>query len=373
MPILACVSHPLVTLANLIFMLLYRYSLKMFEVLLISEASGQHCNIAVHDSKNGQALYTFKGGISQPGTLCLQKDQYLLSAVPNKSILQAFQVNRKSQNPVKIPVPGVVSSLAITHDGLLLAAGIENDVLVWELVSGELLSVLSRHYRKITALDFSFDDSYLVSGAEDGIVTVWDVTDVWDKEVQKVEPYWAQTCYSNSVSAVKFGLRFRIYTSSLDCSVKIHDVPSRQIIMTLVFDDSVTSFCLGRCETSLFVGCRNGALVCHDLLCNSQTTVSANADNRNTKYVKHAHNKKVNCISCSMGGTVIITGSDDHDVKFWDATSLQCVKSTTVNGAVTNLLLSSACHAFTAASKTPVMPLPKLNRQLKTANGEGTI
>lgn len=347
----------------------------MFEVLLVSEASGQHCNIAVHDSKNGQSLSTFKGGISQPATLCLRKDQQVLSAVPNKPIIQAFELSRKSQNPVKIPVPGVVTCLTTSHDGALLAAGIKNDVLVWEMVSGDLLSVLSRHYQKITALEFSHDNSYLVSGGEDGIVSVRDVTDIWDDEAQKCEPYCSWTCYTNPVSAVKFGLRYRLYTSSLDCSVKVHDIPSRQIIMTLVFDDSVTSFCLNPCETSLFVGCSKGALVCHNLLQrNPQSTViqaASNDDNHSTQQVKNAHNKKISCISCNMDGSFIVTGSDDQEVKFWDATSLQCVKSIKVNGAVTNLLLLPAFHGFTAASKTSIMALPKLNRQLRTAHDEG--
>lgn len=348
----------------------------MFEVLLVSEASGQHYNIAVHDSKNGQTLSSFKGGISQPGTLCLHKDQHVLSAVPNKPIIQAFEISRKAQNPVKIPVPGVVTSLVTSHDGALLAAGINNDVLVWELISGDLVSVLSRHYQKITAMEFSHDDSYLVCGGEDGIVSVWDVADIWDDEMQKVEPYCAWTCYTNPVSTVKFGLRYRLYTSSLDNSVKIHDIPSRQIIMTLVFEDSVTSFCINPCETSLFVGCSNGALVRHDLLqCNSKALViqaAADDTNHNTKHVKNAHSKKINCIACNMDGSFVVTGSDDQDVKFWDTTSLQCVKNIKVNGAVTNLLLLSAFHGFTAASKMSIMSLPKLNRQLKTANDDET-
>jgi WD40 repeat protein len=64
--------------------------------------------------------------------------------------------------------------LACTSDGAYLSGGgASGRIYFWEVASGRLLRVWPAHYKAVSCLVFSEDDSLLISGADDGLVNVW--------------------------------------------------------------------------------------------------------------------------------------------------------------------------------------------------------
>ncbi|KAK2164978.1 hypothetical protein NP493_1389g00038 [Ridgeia piscesae] len=49
--------------------------------------------------------------------------------------------------------------------------------------------------------------------------------------------------------------------------------------------------------------------------------------------------KDVTCLVTSLDDTLLVSGSKDATVKVWDVCSLQCVRTLTHKGAITNILL----------------------------------
>jgi WD40 repeat protein len=83
---------------------------------------------------------------------------------------------RVGASPRPVPSAGRVTALAFSADGMRLASGsAEGDVLVWNPVSGELVSRLGRHAAEVTAVAFSVDGSRVASGDSSGIVMLWDL------------------------------------------------------------------------------------------------------------------------------------------------------------------------------------------------------
>lgn len=75
--------------------------------------------------------------------------------------------------PLKGNHQSSVSSLALSHDGCLLASGDTHGVVkIWQVSTGECLRTLSRHQGAITALAWLADDQTLVTAG-------WDVTVRW--------------------------------------------------------------------------------------------------------------------------------------------------------------------------------------------------
>jgi len=73
-------------------------------------------------------------------------------------------------------MPDVVTALAISPDGSLVAVGLAGgEVQLYERKTGHLLRELDGHPGGVNALDFSSDGSFLASGGGDGIVVVWGV------------------------------------------------------------------------------------------------------------------------------------------------------------------------------------------------------
>ena len=46
-------------------------------------------------------------------------------------------------------------------------------IFLWNVTTGEQLRAWDAHFKKVTALRFTDDDSFLVSGGEDAVVNVW--------------------------------------------------------------------------------------------------------------------------------------------------------------------------------------------------------
>jgi pre-rRNA-processing protein IPI3 len=67
-----------------------------------------------------------------------------------------------------------ITPLASTGDGhFIVGGGASGRVYVWEVSTGRLLRSWPAHYKSVTCLVFSDDDSLLISGGDDGIVSVW--------------------------------------------------------------------------------------------------------------------------------------------------------------------------------------------------------
>ena len=68
-----------------------------------------------------------------------------------------------------------VKSLTFSHDGKTLAGGGSGFIYFWSMENGELINqVEDDRFGVMNSLDFSPDDSMLVSGSADNIVRVWD-------------------------------------------------------------------------------------------------------------------------------------------------------------------------------------------------------
>ncbi len=68
-----------------------------------------------------------------------------------------------------------IKSLAFSHDGKTLAGGGGGFIYLWNVENGELIhQIEDNQYGVMNSLDFSPDDSMLVSGSSDNIVRIWD-------------------------------------------------------------------------------------------------------------------------------------------------------------------------------------------------------
>ncbi|MBA4019282.1 MAG: serine/threonine protein kinase [Pirellula sp.] len=71
---------------------------------------------------------------------------------------------------------GPVLSVAFSPDGTRLAScGVDNAVLVWDVVAGKLLKTMRGHAGQVRAVRFLADNRSLVSVGYDGLLKLWDV------------------------------------------------------------------------------------------------------------------------------------------------------------------------------------------------------
>ena len=352
------------------------------EVLFYADSAGQPNNINTIELPNCQPSTYFKGGSSLPNTLCCISNDYIISALPKKSVLNVFELNRRSQQSQKIVTPGVVKSLCVSNDGFYIAAGIAERILVWNAKSGELLSVLSKHYQDVTVLRFTSDGSFLVASGLDGLISVWNmgiVVNTWSA-VSK-DPTFCWSCHSLAVSQLYCshmgGGYSRIFSSSLDRTIKIHDLASGTLLITLVFPSAVTAFCVNYLETMIVAGGYDGHIfkvdftsVAKTIMETKVTSININPREDTKQMILKGHTQSVTCICFNVDATIFISGSADKLIKVWDVQSNQTIHTINAKDSITNLLLIFTPPGLTSTEYKPRYPFPKLARALEDPNND---
>ncbi|KAK0140997.1 WD repeat-containing protein 18 [Merluccius polli] len=269
----------------------------------------------------------------------------------------------------KIVCPGVVTCLTASPNGLYLVAGIAEALYLWEVSTGSLLAVLSRHYQDISCVKFTDDSSHFITGGKDNLALVWRLARFVVQLDQgcRAEPLHVLSRHSLPVTDLYCGLmgpQARVATASLDQTVKLWELCSGELLLSILFDVGIMSVTLDPCEYFLFCGGSDGNIfqvsLCSQSLSRDKTFQSESDGNQ----VFKGHRNLVSCLSVSMDGTLLLSGSHDETLRLWDVQSKQSIRCFTQKGQVTNCAIMVAPANMLVPGGSPAAPLPRFHRQL---------
>lgn len=338
------------------------------EVMLSTDSASPLWNCSVFDLDTGSSLLSYRGGNSAARTLCLFRGEFLLSAPPGKNFINVWEVQRKDQLQQKIVCPGVVTCLAASPDGLFLAAGVSEAIYLWEVCSGKLMSVLSRHYQDITCLQFTDDGSHFVSGAKDNLALVWSLSSVIQLDLNPApDPRHVLSHHSLPVTDLHCGMmgaQGRIATASLDQTVKVWELSSGELLLSVLFDVEILAVTFDPCEYFLFCGGSDGNIF-QVSLCSQNVSRdrSIQSDSEGNQVFK-GHRNLVTCLSVSMDGSLLLSGSHDETVRLWDVQSKQSIRCVSHKGPVTNAVITAAPANMFIPDSRPSFTLPRFSQHL---------
>ncbi|XP_070765382.1 WD repeat-containing protein 18 isoform X2 [Enoplosus armatus] len=345
------------------------------EVIVSSDSGSQLWNTTVFDLHSGSSLLSYRGGNSSARTLTVLSGQYLLSAQVGKNFINVWEIQRKDQLQQKIVCPGVVTCLTASPNGLFLTAAVAEAIYLWEVSTGKLLSVLSRHYQDVTCLKFTDDSSHFVSGGKDNLGLVWSLSSVIQLDLSHTpEPRHILSRHSLPITDLQCGLmgaQARVATASLDQTVMVWELSSGELLLSILFDVEIMSVTFDPCEYFLFCGGSDGNIfqvsLCSQSLIRDKSFQSDNDGNQ----VFKGHRNLVTCLSVSMDGTLLLSGSHDEMVRLWDVQSKQSIRCLAHKGPVTNAVIMAAPANMFLPDSRPAIPLPRFSRHLHASEGDG--
>uniref|UniRef100_A0A673WLN1 WD repeat-containing protein 18 n=1 Tax=Salmo trutta TaxID=8032 RepID=A0A673WLN1_SALTR len=280
---------------------------------------------------------------------------YILGAQLGKNFINVWEMQRKDQLQQKIVCPGIVTCLTASPNGLYLVAGIAEAIYFWEVSTGNLLAILNR--------------------GKENLALVWSLASVVQLDLSLTpEPRHDLCRHSLPITDIHCGLmgpQSRVATASLDQTVKLWELSSGEMLLSVLFDVGIMSVTLDPCEYyHLFCGGSDGGIF-QVSLC-SQTFQSDNKGNQVFK--GHSlQGKLVTCLSVSMDGTLLLSGSHEETIRLWDIQSKQSIRSINHKGPVTNALIIPAPANMFLPDSRPGIPLPRFSRHLNPLEqGEGT-
>ena len=199
-----------------------------------------------------------------------------------------------------------VNSVAFSPDGSHVVSGSDdNDVLIWNVATGEIEKNLGRHFSIVNSVSFSPDGSHVVSGSDDNSVLIWNVTTgELEKKLQR---------HFGNVNSVAFSPDgSHVVSGSHDDGVLIWNVATGKLEKRLRGHfDNVNSVAFS--PDGSHVACGSGGSIC---IWNLETS-ECEAELK-------GHSGSVNSVVFSPDGSHVASGSRDNTVHIWNVVMSDC-------------------------------------------------
>ncbi|CAG8546894.1 4348_t:CDS:2 [Funneliformis mosseae] len=347
--------------------LMFEDSGKMLsEVALSSSSTDTLINLI--DFRTGSSYTSFKQNNCFKHALALipypgQCDRIglIISAQLDKSLLHIYSF-QKDQVHLKFISPEKIIALAVSNKGAFCAGGTDNGkIYIWEISTGTLCKVFDAHYKKISVIKFTSDDSALISGSEDAGVNVWLLSSLLDDSVdESPSPYYTWSEHSLPITDIWCGIgsfnTARIVTSSLDHTCKLWDLSTGYLLTTFIFPTAITCIIVDPAERMFFGGGSNN-LIYQVYLYRRRESSNYNAFGEEMSSVGGAgsiedissiddekgnlfkgHNSAITALALSYDASLLLAGSKDGTLMIWDISSKQMIKKFSHHkGPITNL------------------------------------
>uniref|UniRef100_A0A915EI17 Uncharacterized protein n=1 Tax=Ditylenchus dipsaci TaxID=166011 RepID=A0A915EI17_9BILA len=358
---------------------------EIYEVLMVGCCSADPFSTILVDPRTGAAYWSFRGtelqgGISGAVEPLGRNPHHMMVSIADKPIVYAISLKSKmGSSAVRSILPVTLKHLVSHPSGSFIFGSAENRIYCWMVGTSELVSIVEDNFQAITALKISNCGSYLVSGTADGTMKAYLTTGIVnqkDHNVERVKAFTSWSAHSLSVQDIyiTLGRNVRVLSVSLDQTVLLYSISSKQVLLKVSADCQLTSACMDAAETKIFLGSSSGKLCVVDIFsqCHKKEAIvnlhSANTSGSTGVDLFEHHSAEVCKLSVNIDGTRLASADKCGHYCIWDVSNGQLLVSAKMKGPVTALrfvepwpILSdqsprSSCNVSCAVlSKVPVV------------------
>ncbi|XP_054819626.1 protein ROOT INITIATION DEFECTIVE 3 isoform X2 [Prosopis cineraria] len=315
---------------------------------VVLAASSVDAGIGCWDLQSGAEQLRYKTCASAPHGLINVGSRFLASSQIRDSSatsgLVLYWSWSKPQVEAKSFPAEPIRPLAANHPGTYIAGGgLSGDIYFWEVETGKLLKKWHAHYRALTCLVFSEDDSLLISGSEDGCIRVWSLFMIFDDFKRQEAGHHYEHSFSEHTLPVTdivigYGACNAIIISAAeDRTCKVWSLSRGTLLRNIVFPSIIDAIALDPAEHVFYAGSRDGKIFIAGL--NTERIFSQNHDMHIIGSFSN-HSKAVTCLTYSASENLLISGSEDGTIRVWNARTHNIVRTFKhAKGPLNNILV----------------------------------
>ncbi|XP_052176443.1 protein ROOT INITIATION DEFECTIVE 3-like [Diospyros lotus] len=317
------------------------------EALVACSDKSLGIGITIWDIEKGDVLGHIPTSASPPHGLACLADQCLVASQISRrgsvagGVIFMWPLDKPQASVRSYPMEAI-GPVACMKNGFYLAGGAPSgNAYVWEVSTGKLLRTWRAHATPITCLKFSLDDSFLISGSEDGTVIVWSVICLLDERDCRNLPsiFHHSSEHSSAISSLlttSTSSSLIFVSSSLDGSCKVWDLLTGSLLQTSAFPSPVTAIVLDREENMLFSGAADGSIFLNAFDAGLMEYVSIVSEDE--PIVLKGHSGAITALA--FCGTGLVSASEDWTACLWDVTNYVIIrKFNHQKGSISNLVV----------------------------------
>lgn len=259
--------------------------------------------IRIWNLKNMQLLHQLNSGNTPITALAIEPSGNVFASGSQGGTLKFWQLSTgKLLHTIPATHRNAIQSLAIHPDGQQLAAGgTDGIVRLWDLQSYDLLTAFDPGKTPVSAIAFSADGKYLVGGSQGGTLRIWRLA---DGEIVHV---LAGVHQGSIVGLAMPTTGQEFISSSSDGIIKRWDLLTGELLEPFDRENtSLHSISMSQNTAILVTGSANGTVRFWD--CHSRELVYLLAE---------AHHSPIDALAIAADGRDCITGSQVGNVKVW--------------------------------------------------------
>ncbi|KAI5563862.1 hypothetical protein POPTR_014G027200v4 [Populus trichocarpa] len=297
---------------------------KMEEIVIAS--SSIDGGIGCWDLQTGTEHLRYKSCASPPHGLISVGRRFLASSQlqdpkASSGAILYWSWSRPQVEVKCFPEEPIKPLVANSEGTYLVGGGLSGNIYFWEVATGRLLKKWRAHYRAVTCLVFTEDDSLLVSGSEDGSVRVWPLLMIFDDyQMEQASQLYEHSFQEHTLRVTDIvtgygGGNAIIISASEDRTCKVWSLSKGILLRNIVFPSIIDSITLDPGEHVFYAGGRDGKIHIAALGADSSSIKS---------HWLHiigslsSHSKSVTCLAYSTNGNVLLSGSEDGMIRVWD-------------------------------------------------------
>ncbi|KAL6639980.1 hypothetical protein ACP70R_022290 [Stipagrostis hirtigluma subsp. patula] len=325
---------------------------------LVLAASSADAGVAAWDLRTGGVANRYHPCASRPRAVFSIADRFLAAAQVatgggNSGLVHFYHWGKPQVAVKSFPAEPIHALIADPEGSYLIGGGSNGNIFLWEVASGQLLHTWHGHYRAVRC--FALYDYWLVSGSEDGSIRVWDLITMLDEQSRlnaKTLYLYNFSQHALPVTDVACFLGGIVVSSSEDRTCKIWSLPQGRMLRSISFPVSIDSVALDSRGHIFYAGGRDGKIYV--------AAMGVDGSSHGSDDILGAlddHSKAVTSLASSTDGLLLVSGSEDGNVRVWDTRSQQVIRKVKHSqGPVTNVLIVTPKNV----NLPPLQPLRKV-------------
>uniref|UniRef100_A0A8R7VEN5 WD repeat-containing protein 18 n=1 Tax=Triticum urartu TaxID=4572 RepID=A0A8R7VEN5_TRIUA len=331
---------------------------------LVLAASSTDAGVAAWDLRTGAEAIRHRPCASRPRAIAAVAGRFLAAAqvaAGNSAPIHYYHWDKPQVAVKSFPAEPIRALIADPEGNYLIGGGGAGGLFFLEVASGELLVRWHAHYRDVRCL--ALYDMLLVSASEDGSIKVWDLLTMLDEQSrfeaktpylynfnQHTLPVTDIACFHGAIAL----------SSSEDRTCKIWSLSEGRMLRSISFPAVIDSVEIDPRSHIFYAGGRDGKIYVTAM---GVDVSSQGRDDLSILGILDDHSKAVTSLTSSTDGLLLVSGSEDGNVRVWDTRSQQVTrKFKHSQGPVTNVLIVTPKRL----NLPPLQPL----RKVFAASGE---